>query len=76
MAILPHPGAIPNRAGFISRRLETGTTYLNGHGPLAQDSRAPFGGLKHSGPGRNLGYEGVTRFQDYHAISGASGTLF
>ena len=65
-----------DRALAVARRLEAGYTYLNGHGPLAQDSRAPFGGVKHSGLGRNLGYEGVTRFQDYHAISGAAGYLF
>lgn len=65
-----------DRALAVARRLEAGYTYINGHGPLAQDSRAPFGGFKQSGLGRNLGYEGVIRFQDYHAISGAPGYLF
>lgn len=65
-----------DRALGIARRLEAGYTYLNGHGPLAQDSRAPFGGFKHSGIGRNLGYEGVLEFQEYHSISAAPGWIF
>ncbi len=63
------------RALRIARQLEAGYTYLNGHGPLAQDNRGPFGGFKSSGIGRNLGYEGVLEFQDYHSISGPDGWL-
>jgi len=63
------------RAMRVARRLEAGYTYLNAHGPTAQDSRGPFGGFKHSGIGRNLGYEGVIQFQDYHTISADSGWL-
>jgi len=66
----------PERAVSIARRLEAGYTYLNAHGPAAQDSRAPFGGFKHSGFGRNLGYQGVLEFQEYHSISSAPGWLF
>jgi acyl-CoA reductase-like NAD-dependent aldehyde dehydrogenase len=60
----------------VARQLEAGYTYLNGHGPLAQDNRGPFGGFKESGIGRNLGYEGVLEFQEYHSISGPKGWLF
>ena len=64
-----------DRATSLARKLEAGYTYLNAHGPTAQDSRGPFGGFKHSGIGRNLGYEGILEFQDYHTISAASGWL-
>jgi acyl-CoA reductase-like NAD-dependent aldehyde dehydrogenase len=59
----------------LAQKLEAGYTYINGHGPLAQDGRAPFGGFKNSGIGRNLGYEGILSFQESHAISGPEGTL-
>lgn len=64
------------RAVALSRRIEAGFTYLNAHGPAAQDGRGPFGGFKKSGIGRNLGYEGVIQFQGYHSISGPAGWLF
>ncbi|MEL0196676.1 MAG: aldehyde dehydrogenase family protein, partial [Rhodobiaceae bacterium] len=65
-----------DRALSISRKLEAGYTYLNNHGPTAQDFRGPFGGFKDSGFGRNLGYEGVVQFQGHHSISSAPGWLF
>lgn len=64
-----------DRAEALARRLEAGYTYLNAHGPMGQDSRAPFGGFKQSGIGRNLGYEGIIQFQEYHSISSQPGWL-
>ena len=65
-----------DRAVKIARQIEAGFTYLNAHGPAAQDGRGPFGGFKKSGIGRNLGYEGIIQFQGYHSISGPAGWLF
>ena len=64
------------RAVGIARRLEAGGTYLNNHGPMSQDGRAPFGGVKMSGLGRNLGFEGVLGFMEPHTITGPGGFLF
>jgi len=63
------------RALVVARRLEAGYTYLNAHGPTSQDNRAPFGGFKQSGIGRNLGFEGIMEFLEPHSISSATGWL-
>lgn len=65
-----------NRAVSMARRLEAGYTYLNGHGPMAQDHRSPFGGVKQSGIGRVLGFEGLHEFMEPHSISAPPGWLF
>jgi acyl-CoA reductase-like NAD-dependent aldehyde dehydrogenase len=57
------------RAVALARRIEAGVTYINNHGPMAQDNRAPFGGVKNSGIGRQLGLQGVVEFLNYHTIS-------
>lgn len=65
-----------DRALRIARRLEAGYTYVNAHGPAAQDNRGPFGGFKDSGIGRNLGFEGVQGFLGCQSISAPAGWLF
>lgn len=65
-----------DRAVSLARRIEAGYSFINAHGPSAQDGNGPFGGFKKSGIGRNFGYEGVIQFQGYHSIAGAPGTLF
>jgi acyl-CoA reductase-like NAD-dependent aldehyde dehydrogenase len=64
-----------DRAVRIARRIEAGYSFINAHGPSAQDGNGPFGGFKYSGIGRNFGYEGVIQFQGHHSIAGAPGTL-
>lgn len=63
------------RALSMAKQLEAGYTYINAHGPMAQDPRAPFGGIKQSGIGRNLGIQGTIEFMEPHSISGATGWL-
>lgn len=53
----------------VARRLEAGTTYINAHGPTAQDDHAPFGGVKQSGVGRQLGAQGIVEFTQLQSIS-------
>ncbi|MDA0681285.1 MAG: aldehyde dehydrogenase family protein [Proteobacteria bacterium] len=65
-----------DRAVAMARRLEAGYTYINGHGPMAQDHRGPFGGMKQSGIGRVLGFEGMSEFMEPHSISAPPGWLF
>lgn len=65
-----------DRAVAMARRLEAGYTYINGHGPMAQDYRGPFGGVKQSGIGRVLGFEGMSEFMEPHSISAPPGWLF
>lgn len=53
------------RATNLARKLETGTVGINGYLP---DFNAPFGGVKASGLGRELGPESVSAYQQYKSI--------
>ena len=64
------------RAVALATCLEAGFTNINSHGSTAMDGLSPFGGVKQTGIGRNLGFEGIRQFQELHSISGASGTIF
>lgn len=57
------------RAAEIGRRLRTGTTWINNANAVTQDDRAPFGGFRMSGIGRELGVDGVLAFTEAHTLT-------
>jgi acyl-CoA reductase-like NAD-dependent aldehyde dehydrogenase len=57
-----------DHAAAIAARLRSGYTFVNAHGAASLDEQAPFGGVKQSGMGREMGIEGVREFQDPHAV--------
>ena len=61
--------ADPDRAATAAHRLRTGTVWVNNHNAVAQDDRAPFGGFRHSGTGRELGVEGLLDFTEPHTVT-------
>jgi acyl-CoA reductase-like NAD-dependent aldehyde dehydrogenase len=59
-----------DRGLAVARRVRTGTFGVNE--PYSMDPAAPFGGVKASGFGRELGSEGIDAFLETKAISVAS----
>ncbi|MFF5988377.1 aldehyde dehydrogenase family protein [Prauserella flavalba] len=57
------------RAHSLASRIDAGVTFVNQHGMAAFDPRAPFGGTKHSGFGREMGIEGLLEFTWTQAIN-------
>jgi acyl-CoA reductase-like NAD-dependent aldehyde dehydrogenase len=57
------------RARALATRLECGYAWINDHGAPRLDLRAPFGGVKQSGMGREQGIEGIRAFQDTRAVA-------
>ena len=49
-------------ASRLTGALQAGTVFVNNHGTVAMDHRAPFGGWKQSGFGAELGPEGMLAF--------------
>ena len=56
-----------DRARDVARRIRTGNVHLNG-APV--DNKAPFGGYKQSGNGREWGRYGFEEFLEVKAIMG------
>lgn len=61
--------ADPETANRVGRRMVCGYVWVNDHGATRLDLRAPFGGMKASGVGREQGIEGIRAFQDTRAIA-------
>ena len=61
--------ADPASATRVGSQLVCGYVWVNDHGATRLDLRAPFGGMKQSGIGREQGIEGVRAFQDTRAIA-------
>ncbi|GAA1957807.1 aldehyde dehydrogenase family protein [Microbacterium deminutum] len=56
-------------ANRVGRQLVCGYVWVNDHGAARLDLRAPFGGMKQSGFGREQGIEGIRAFQDTRSIA-------
>ncbi|SON55410.1 3-succinoylsemialdehyde-pyridine dehydrogenase [Hartmannibacter diazotrophicus] len=57
----------PHRARCVADRLHTGSVLIN---QIAPDLRAPFGGVKQSGIGREFGHFGLEAFLEAKSIAG------
>ena len=56
-------------ANRVGSQLVCGYVWVNDHGATRLDLRAPFGGMKQSGMGREQGIEGIRAFQDTRSIA-------
>jgi acyl-CoA reductase-like NAD-dependent aldehyde dehydrogenase len=56
-------------ANRVARQMVCGSVWVNDHGAARLDLRAPFGGMKASGMGREQGLEGIRAFQDTRSIA-------
>ncbi|HEU4757588.1 MAG TPA: aldehyde dehydrogenase family protein [Agromyces sp.] len=61
--------ADPAAANRVGSQLVCGYVWVNDHGATRLDLRAPFGGMRQSGFGREQGIEGVRAFQDTRSIA-------
>jgi acyl-CoA reductase-like NAD-dependent aldehyde dehydrogenase len=59
----------PGRVNSVANRLTCGFVFVNDHGATRLDLRAPFGGMRQSGFGREQGLHGIRAFQDTRSVS-------
>lgn len=57
------------KANAVGAQLVCGYVWVNDHGATRLDLRAPFGGMKQSGMGREQGIDGIRAFQDTRSIA-------
>ncbi|MDX2815647.1 aldehyde dehydrogenase [Streptomyces sp. NPDC006207] len=57
--------ADPEHGTRVARRIRSGTVGINGYVP---DLASPYGGVKASGLGRELGPEGLQAYQELHSV--------
>lgn len=60
-----------SRAHLTARKLQAGTVWINTHG--VNDPSAPFGGVKESGWGREVGEEGVLAYTETKTVTALLG---
>jgi acyl-CoA reductase-like NAD-dependent aldehyde dehydrogenase len=58
-----------DRARSVAARMRVGTTWINSANASANDDRAPFGGFRQSGIGRELGVDGLLEFVESHVVT-------